>query len=168
MKGSMTMKSLIVVAAIALPVLATASEPTVDRGRFLITFGGCNDCHTAGYMEKEGAVPESEWLMGAPTGFQGPWGTTYGANLRLRVSALTEEQWLAVARARRLPPMPWFTLAKFGDDDLRAIYRYISSLGPAGQPAPAFVAPGDTVTTPFIVFVPQSPATVPAGVARSH
>lgn len=130
----------------------------VERGRYLVRLGGCNDCHTDGYMARDGEVPEGQWLTGSPVGFQGPWGTSYAANLRLRVAAMSEEQWLATARARRLPPMPWFTLAKVGEDDLRAMYRYIRSLGPAGEPAPAWVAPGGTVTTPFIVFVPQAPA----------
>ena len=44
---------------------------------------GCNDCHTAGYMQKDGQVPETEWLTGDSMGWQGPWGTTYAANLRL-------------------------------------------------------------------------------------
>ena len=43
----------------------------------------CNDCHTPGYMQKGGAVPVGEWLTGTPVGYQGPWGTTYAANLRL-------------------------------------------------------------------------------------
>jgi hypothetical protein len=71
---------------------------------------------------------------------------------------MTEEEWLKAARARRMPPMPWFTLAKLEDADLRAVYRYIRSLGPAGRQVPAYVAPGGKVTTPFIVFEPQMPA----------
>jgi hypothetical protein len=31
----------------------------------------------------------------------------------------------------------------------------VKSLGPAGVAAPAYVAPGGRVTTPYIVFVPQ-------------
>ena len=38
--------------------------------------GGCNDCHTGGYLEKTGAVPERERLTGDTLGWQGPWGTT--------------------------------------------------------------------------------------------
>ena len=33
-------------------------------------------------MQKGPAVPLQEWLTGVPVGFQGPWGTTYAANLR--------------------------------------------------------------------------------------
>jgi hypothetical protein len=36
--------------------------------------------------------------------------------------------------------------------DLRAMYRFVRHLGPAGQPAPAYVPPGGNVTTPVIAF----------------
>jgi len=132
-----------------------ATDTRIERGRYLVTIGGCNDCHTPGYPQAGGNVPENEWLTGVPIGYQGPWGTSYPANLRLVVSRLTESQWVEHARKERLPPMPWFNLAKTTDDDLRAMYAYIRSLGAAGEPAPAYVAPGGRVTTPYIVFVPQ-------------
>jgi len=133
---------------------ATAGESAVERGRYLVTIGGCNDCHTAGYLQNNGTVPESEWLTGTAIGYQGPWGTTYPANLRLVVSRLSESQWLAHARQERLPPMPWFNLARMTDTDLKAIYAYVRSLGAPGNPAPVYVAPGGKVSTPYFVFVP--------------
>ena len=137
-------------------VVAGAAEPSqVDRGRYLVTIGGCNDCHTAGYLQNDAKVPEREWLKGQSVGFQGPWGTTYPANLRLVASKLTAEQWVVHARAQRLPPMPWFNVAKMTDADLRAVYAYIRSLGDPGEAAPAYVAPGGKVSTPYFVFVPQ-------------
>jgi len=36
--------------------------------------------------------------------------------------------------------------------DLRAVYRYIRHLGPAGKPAPAYVAPDQTPAQPFVQF----------------
>lgn len=135
-----------------------AGEPTAEtvaRGRYLVTIGGCNDCHTAGYPEQGGKVAESEWLKGTPVGFQGPWGTTYAANLRLVVAGLSESEWLEHARQERLPPMPWFNLQRMTDADLKAMYAYVRSLGAPGPAAPAYVAPGGKVTTPYIVFVPQ-------------
>lgn len=128
----------------------------IARGRYLITIGGCNDCHTPGYMEKGPAVPEKEWLIGVPVGFQGPWGTTYPANLRLVMKSMNEAQWVKHARQERLPPMPWFSLAKMTDDDLKAVYAFVRSLGAPGVAAPAYVAPGGKVSTPYFVFVPQT------------
>jgi mono/diheme cytochrome c family protein len=129
---------------------------TLQRGKYLITIGGCNDCHTANYPESGGKTPEADWLTGTAVGFQGPWGTTYPANLRLTMQSMSEEQWLKRARTAMRPPMPWFNLAAATDADLRAMYRYVKSLGPKGEPAPAYAAPGQPVNTPFIVFVPQN------------
>jgi len=137
---------------------AAADTPATKRGQYLVQIGGCNDCHTTGYAEKAGNVPLDEWLTGAPVGFKGAWGTSYAANLRLTVSALTEDQWVTFARVPRRPPMPWFNLRDMNDDDLRAIYRFIRELGPKGQRTPAAAAPGVTVNTPVIVFEPQMEA----------
>ena len=126
----------------------------VARGRYLVTISGCNDCHTDGYLQNGGNVPETEWLKGAAVGYQGPWGTTYASNLRLVIGKMSEAQWVAHARKERLPPMPWFNLAKMTDDDLKAVYAYVRSLGPAGVATPAYVAPGGKVNTPYFVFVP--------------
>jgi mono/diheme cytochrome c family protein len=52
----------------------SAASP-IEAGRFLVRYGGCNDCHTPGYSEAGGALPESSWLTGNPEGFKGPWGT---------------------------------------------------------------------------------------------
>jgi mono/diheme cytochrome c family protein len=135
---------------------SAADARMIARGKYVVQIGGCNDCHTAHYPETDGKVPESEWLEGSPVGFQGPWGTTYPANLRLSMQELTEAQWMAQARAARRPPMPWFNLRDMSDDDLRAFYRYVRSLGPKGEPAPAYVPPGQTPVTPYIVFEPQN------------
>jgi mono/diheme cytochrome c family protein len=127
----------------------------VARGKYVVTIGGCNDCHTPGYGEKNGAVPESEWLIGTALGYQGPWGTSYAANLRLVVQSRTEAEWLVHARRKRLPPMPWFNMRAMSDEDLGAIYAFIKSLGAPGEAAPDYVAPGGKVTTPYVIFVPR-------------
>lgn len=137
----------------------------VERGRYLVRIAGCNDCHTPGYAERGGEVPEAAWLRGDRLGWRGPWGTTYPINLRLYMSGMTEAQWLATARAvRSRPPMPWFALRDMTDDDLRAIYRFVRSLGPAGGPAPAYLPPGQTPSGPYVQFPvppgrPAGPAT---------
>jgi mono/diheme cytochrome c family protein len=127
----------------------------IARGRYVAMIGGCHDCHTAGFMEKNFAIPEKDWLKGMPVGFQGPWGTTYAANLRLVMSRLTEAEWLEHAKKERMPPMPWYLLQRMSDDDLKAIYAYVRSLGDPGEPMPAYVAPGGKVNTPYFVFVPR-------------
>ncbi len=133
-----------------------AASELIERGRYLVVVGGCNDCHTPAYMESEGNVPEADWLTGSTVGFQGPWGTSYAANLRLRAGSLTEAEWLARARAPMAPPMPWFNLRQMHDEDLRAVYAYLRKLGPSGSEAPVFVPPGVAVATPYIEFVPRT------------
>jgi mono/diheme cytochrome c family protein len=145
----------LLISLLAISTTSIAAEPTdralIDRGRYLVVTSACNDCHTPGYM-KEGKVPEPLWLTGTDIGFQGPWGTSYPANLRLKLQALSEAQWIERARQPMRPPMPWFNLRDMNDDDLRAIYRYIRAAGPAGEPAPDAVPPGVAVTTPYFDF----------------
>ncbi|MFO0697792.1 MAG: hypothetical protein U0236_01070 [Nitrospira sp.] len=132
-------------------------KKTEDRARYVIKIAGCNDCHTTGYAEAAGKIPEQDWLKGDTMGWRGPWGTTYASNLRLYMQNLTEDQWIKVSRSVELrPPMPWFVLREIKEQDLRAIYRFIRHLGPAGEPAPAYVPPDQEPKQPFILF-PSAP-----------
>lgn len=144
--------------AIAADTAAQKAKPAAEsrdiaRGRYLVKIAGCNDCHTPGYFMGAGKVPEKQWLTGDTLGWRGPWGTTYPVNLRLYMRDLTEKQWLHVAKNKEMrPPMPWFALRDMTREDLRAIYRYIRHLGPAGQPAPAYLPPDKEPKPPFVTF----------------
>ena len=83
---------------------AAAADP-VARGKYLVTVGGCNDCHTPWKMGEKGPEPdmarllsghpqdvalppppasEGPWIWhgaGVMTAFAGPWGVSYGMNL---------------------------------------------------------------------------------------
>lgn len=136
-----------------LALAASPADDSIERGRYLARIAGCNDCHTPGYAERAGNVPESEWLVGTALGWRGDWGTTYAANLRLYMQRLTEDQWMTVARDTQLrPPMPWFALRDMTDADLRAIYRYVRHLGPAGELMPAYVPPDGKPSGPVVDF----------------
>ena len=146
------------IAAIVSTAAPAAGNDTasLDRGRYLVRIGGCNDCHTPGYNEAAGKLPEAKWLTGSAVGFQGPWGTSYPANLRLYVQNMSEAQWLARVRQPMRPPMPWFNLRDMSDRDLIALYHFIRTLGPSGAPAPLALGPGEPVATPYIEFVPKN------------
>ncbi|MFW6175279.1 MAG: diheme cytochrome c-553 [Acidobacteriota bacterium] len=83
-----------------------AHEELVRRGEYLVTVGGCNDCHTPWVMGEDGPAPDTDrrlsghpedlemppppelpegpwaWLgAGTNTAFAGPWGVTYATNL---------------------------------------------------------------------------------------
>ena len=92
-------------------VKETASKPvsaTVARGKYLVTFGGCHDCHTPKLMTGKGpALDTKRLLSGFPssqkvpaipagvigpnswgglftndlTGWAGPWGVSFASNL---------------------------------------------------------------------------------------
>ncbi|MBL8459795.1 c-type cytochrome [Zoogloea sp.] len=140
---------------VAQPTLATPERPRdpIALGRYLVQTAGCNDCHSPDYVQQGGNTPESTWLTGDALGWSGPWGTTYATNLRLFMADRSEAEWLRHARSMKpRPPMPWFNLHAMSDGDLRAIYRYVKNAGPAGNPAPAFVPPGQGVSGPVVRF----------------
>jgi mono/diheme cytochrome c family protein len=150
-------KTLFCIAALA-AAPALAQQADLARGRYVAIIGGCNDCHTAGYPQKNGQIPEAEWLLGNPVGFRGPWGTSYPTNLRQSLSTMTEAQWVQYAKKLQArPPMPWFNLNRMSEADLRALYHFVKSLGAPGKPAPDALPPGAEPKTPFVVFVPQAP-----------
>jgi mono/diheme cytochrome c family protein len=126
---------------------------SIERGRYLAQLAGCNDCHTPGYLLNNGEIPESQWLMGDNFGWRGPWGTTYASNLRLFLKDMSEDEWVQAARTlKRRPPMPWYTVNHMHEDDLRALYRFIRSLGDPGKPVPAYVPPSQEPSTPYALF----------------
>jgi mono/diheme cytochrome c family protein len=141
-------------------VLSATAGPTraadaaqVERGRYLVTIAGCNDCHTPGYTMANGDVPEALWLTGDRLGWRGPWGTTYGTNLRLMVADMDEAQWLHhVSLMEPRPPMPWFNLRRMSRKDLSAVFQYIEAMGPAGTAAPDYVPPGQQASGPTVDF----------------
>jgi mono/diheme cytochrome c family protein len=153
---------LFAVTSLAAAAASAADQPSgklsdeAMRGRYLAQITGCNDCHTAGYAESAGKVEESKWLTGDRLGWSGPLGTTYAANLRLAVKDMTADQFLILARSPLRPPMPWFNFRDMKDGDVKAIDAYLKHLGPAGEPAPAYVPPDNSPAGPFVKF-PEPP-----------
>lgn len=150
------------VAPAALASAATAAEPDlIARGEYLVRISGCNDCHTAGYPEAQGNIEKAQWLTGSPVGFRGPWGTTYAANLRMKLADMDEAQWLDYSgKLRTRPMMPDFAVRAMSEDDRRALYRFIRSLGVGGQAVPAYVPPGQKPQPPYLDLVLPAPAAV--------
>lgn len=131
---------------------AAGNAQQVERGKYMVMIGGCNDCHTAGYGEADAKTPETDRLKGDVLGFRGPWGTTYPSNLRLTFGKMTEDQWLKYAKSLKTrPPMPWFNVQAMTDADLKAVYAYIKALpGAAGNPSPQFVPPDKAPKMPYV------------------
>lgn len=91
-------------AAVILTAAGDSKSSQIARGKYLVGFGGCGDCHTPLKMTNKGPVPDfSRMLSGHPENFHfpppdlkpgpwfaatagmtawaGPWGITYAANL---------------------------------------------------------------------------------------
>lgn len=141
-----------------LSIAETSEAAWIERGKCVVTIGGFNDCHTPGYLMSEGNVPMDPWLIGDRLGWSGPWGRTYAPNLRLIINALSEEQWIDIAKTLKTrPPMPLFNLNLMHTDDLKSIYHFVISLGPAGESAPGYVPPDQEPNPPFATFPAPPP-----------
>ena len=125
-----------------------------QAGEYLTLVGSCNDCHTQGWSESQGKVAPADRLAGLTLGFRGPWGTTYGKNLRTIVQRQSEDRWVQILKTsddgEGKPPMPWWNTSQLSERDMRAMYRYIKSLGPKQNGVPRAVPPGREPTGQFI------------------
>lgn len=97
----------------------------IKRGEYLVTIGGCNDCHSPKKMTDQGPVPDqalllsghpssipvssfdsttaSNWILFHPMGTasKGPWGISYAANLTPDATGIgnwSEEQFFNAMR----------------------------------------------------------------------
>lgn len=132
-----------------------AAKSIVEAGRYIVLTAGCNDCHTPGW-EQGSNIPEEKWLLGDRIGFRGPWGTSYPSNLRLTIKPYNQQSFVQAMKTRNgRPPMPWASLHHMSDEDLAALYNFIASLGPAGEPAPPAVSPDNEPLTAYIDMRPQ-------------
>ncbi len=151
--SQLSITKLLVTGSLALSITSSvlAGENDIARGKYLVEIGGCNDCHTAGFAPSGGLTPESQWLLGDSMGYKGGWGTTYPLNLRKYIGLISENDWTLKAKTLKTrPPMPWWSLNAMTEKDLRAIYKYIKSLGVIDSSVPAYVPPGEKPTTPYI------------------
>ena len=146
--------------------MAATSSPAVQAmtmeqaGEYLTIVGSCNDCHTQGWVEKKGKVPSADRFAGLDVGFRGDWGTSYGKNLRTITQRQSEDHWVETLKTADggdgKPPMPWWNTALMNERDLRAMYRYIKSLGPNPAGVPRGLKPGVEPTGPYIWVTPRT------------
>ena len=140
---------------------AVQAASMVQAGEYLTIVGGCNDCHTEGWSESKGKVAPADRMSGMKVGFRGSWGTAYGKNLRIIASHMSEDRWVKVLQTADSgdgrPPMPWWNTAQMNERDLRAMYRYVRSLGPKQNGIPRGLPPGKEPTGPYISLEPRQP-----------
>lgn len=98
-------------------VQAPPAGITADYGKYVATFGECRGCHGPDLT----GTPESAMSPAVP-------------NPRLLVSTLTQAQFVTMLRSGVKPDgvtfpetMPWQNAAKMTDDDLAALYVYLTT-----------------------------------------
>jgi mono/diheme cytochrome c family protein len=143
---------------------AQAADNAVDRGKYLVTIAGCNDCHTPGYFL--GKPDFAHALSGSDVGFTIPGlGAFLGRNLtpdkETGLGNWTDDEIItALTRGirrdgRKLAPiMPWQELAALSPDDAKAIVAYLRSLPPVNHAVPGPFGPNEEPSTLVFVIVP--------------
>ena len=118
------------------PVPASDRSTAVKRGEYLVTVGGCRDCHTL--QNNAGQRVAALDLAG---GFllRGPWGEAASGNITQDPSGIPyydEALFLEVmhtgyAKARKLSQiMPWWNYGHLTDEDLRDMFAYLRTVPP--------------------------------------
>jgi mono/diheme cytochrome c family protein len=142
--------------AIACTSSAAAMDAQLERGRYLVRLGGCNDCHTPGYFL--GKPDMSQFLGGSEVGIEVPgMGTFVGPNLTpdkdTGLGNWTVEQIITAIQTgvrpdgRILgPPMPWRAFAALTNDDAADIAFYLKSLPAVQHQVPGPFATGERPT----------------------
>ena len=116
------------------PVAPPDLSTPVSRGKYLVTVGGCSDCHTP--QQRGVPIAGLEYAGGAE--LKGPWGTVASANITPDPSGISyydEELFIETIRtgyvkgARKLSPiMPWHEYRNLSDEDLKAIFACLRTL----------------------------------------
>lgn len=179
------MKRIMLLIAAALPAVAMAEQAAandpVARGKYIVTTSGCNDCHTPWILGPKGPEPDmTRMLSGHPsdivmpplpkvpqpwnmtaaatnTAWNGPWGTSFTANLtpdpETGLGKWTYANFRDTIRTGRhmgrgrpiLPPMPIPMYKNFTDGDLEAIFAYLQSIPPVKNRVPEPAPPLESV-----------------------
>jgi len=149
----------------------------IKRGQYIVNVSACHDCHSpkmgagleldpdrllSGHPQNEKLPPipagSENWILFSMglTGFAGPWGVSYAANLTpddTGTGSWSFEQFKTAIRKGKfkglegsrdlLPPMPWQMYQHFTDEDLQAIFAYLRSIKPVNNLVPAPIAAED-------------------------
>jgi mono/diheme cytochrome c family protein len=121
------------------PVAAPDMSTPAKRGAYLVTVGACGECHTP-QDDRGQPIPGMEFAGGFV--FEGPWGRVASANLTPAPSGIPyyslalfkEVMRTGYVKARRINQiMPWHAFGGMTDDDLAAIFAYLTTLKPVAH-----------------------------------
>ena len=148
---------------------ATAADTAqVARGQYLVQLGGCNDCHTPGYLL--GKADMARFLGGSDVGFETPGlGTVVAPNLTpdkdTGLGTWTKDEIATAIQTgvrpdgRMLAPvMPWRAYAALTKSDVGAIVDYLKSLPPISNKVPGPFGPSEKPSVFRMTIVPPDGA----------
>lgn len=158
------MRTCLILAAIAsmLSVSAQAADPQIERGKYLVQVGGCNDCHTPGNFL--GHPDMDRYLGGSDVGFGIPGSGVFVPPNLTPDKATGLGNWsaqqivTAITTGQRpdgrvlAPAMPWRGLSVLTKPDALAIAAYLKSLPPVTNKVPGPFGPADKPTV-FVMSV---------------
>jgi mono/diheme cytochrome c family protein len=133
---------------------SVADDAAIERGRYIVSFAGCGDCHTPGYFLGQPDLDRA--LSGSDVGFEIPGlGVFYGRNLtpdlETGLGAWSEDDIVTALRTgmrpdgRQLAPaMPWMGYTNLTDEDAYAVAAYLKSLPPISHSIPGPFGPGES------------------------
>lgn len=145
-------------------VTAMADDAQIKRGEYLVTIGGCNDCHTPGYFF--GKPDISRFLGGSDVGFEIPGqGVFVGRNItpdkETGIGSWTAEQIVTAIQTGERPDgrilapiMPWHAFAHLTADDAMAIAGFLQSVKPVDNEVPEPFKPGEKVSSFMLRIMP--------------
>lgn len=150
--------------AACLVISAAAAQTPVERGQYLVTVGGCSDCHTPGNFL--GHPDFKRFLGGSDVGFGIPnVGVFVGPNLtpdtETGIGKWSVDDIVAAVTAGKTPEgrtlspvMPWPSLAKLTRADAEAIALYLKSLPPVSNKVPGPFKADEKPTTFVMTVLP--------------
>ena len=156
--------ALAIAAVLGASSAASAADSQIERGKYLVTLGGCSDCHTPGYFL--GKPDMSRYLGGSDVGFTIPGlGAFVGRNLtpdkETGLGDWTTGQIITALTTgvrpdgRQLAPiMPWRAFSRLAPEDAQAIAAYLKSLPPVNHAVPGPFGPNEKPSTLVFVIVP--------------
>jgi mono/diheme cytochrome c family protein len=136
---------------------AMADDAAIARGEYLVTIGGCNDCHTPGYFF--GKPDMSRFLGGTDVGFEIPGlGVFVGRNItpdkETGIGSWTPEQIVTAIQTGERPDgrilapiMPWHAFANLTTDDAMTIAAFLQSVEPVSNQVPGPFKPGEKISS---------------------
>jgi mono/diheme cytochrome c family protein len=154
---------LAVLAALCAAPARAAPDSLIARGKYLVTVGGCSDCHTPGTFL--GKPDLARFLGGSDVGFALPNGVFVPPNLTpddaTGLGRWTRKEIVTAITTGKRPDgrilagiMPWRAFAHLTPRDALAIATYLKSLPPVSHKVPGPFGPKQTPTVFVMAVLP--------------